>query len=223
VSTSFQKAWQQMQVVLANSNATEAGIQAAKINLLNQEEQARFSLFSSAMTSGEMLARQEAIWSQARQANLITETQLQRLKQKAEIDSAAATLSSVSTGLSALASAFPKVKGFQYALTVANTATGVMKAYADPTLWWPLNIAVAGAIAAAGVAQLAQIASANPGSGGSVSAPSASTTSAAPTSMPQQLMVQGISPGQLYSGDTVRGLAQALLDFQKDGGQVVLQ
>jgi hypothetical protein len=41
--------------------------------------------------------------------------------------------------------------------------------------------------------------------------------------MPQQLMVQGISPGQLYSGDTVRGLAQALLDFQKDGGQVVLQ
>jgi hypothetical protein len=41
--------------------------------------------------------------------------------------------------------------------------------------------------------------------------------------MPQQLMVQGINPKDMYSGDMVRDLAGKLLQYQKDGGQVVLQ
>jgi hypothetical protein len=36
-------------------------------------------------------------------------------------------------------------------------------------------------------------------------------------------MVQGLSPGQFLSGDVVRDFAQKLLDFQKDGGVVVLK
>jgi hypothetical protein len=190
----------------------------------------RLQIIGNAMTGEELLARRQAELHQARERQLISEAELQRLLQKAQLDQAAATLSSLGTGLSAMASAWPKVKGFAIANTIANTAQGVMKAYADPLLWWPLNIAVAGMIAAAGAKQIATISSLsmNGTGGGSVSGGSAPSVSGSaggggPTSAPQQLFVQGISPGQLYSGDAVKHLADALIAFQRDGGQVVIQ
>lgn len=38
----------------------------------------------------------------------------------------------------------------------------------------------------------------------------------------QMLTVRGIDPGSMFSGETVRDLAEKLLAYQKDGGCVVL-
>jgi hypothetical protein len=58
------------------------------------------------------------------------------------------------------------------------------------------------------------------GSGSAATAPGASASAASGTQ--QSLFVQGIQPDQLFTGDSVRSLAEKLLAFQGDGGKVVL-
>jgi hypothetical protein len=113
---------------------------------------------------------------------------------------------------------------------VMNTAQGVTKALsAYPP---PLSFAMAAAQAAAGAAQISAIRSTTFEGGGAGTTPSAAgsaptvngqPTGAAAASPSQRLVVEGIDSDALFTGSAVRNLAQRLLDFQRDGGVVVLQ
>jgi hypothetical protein len=126
---------------------------------------------------------------------------------------------------STLTTVFSKSKAAAIAAAIINTAVGITKALS--TLPPPLSWAQAALIAASGAAQIATISRTNASGGGggapSVSGSGGSGADTSAAAMPQQLMVQGISPGQMFSGEVVRDFAQKLIDFQKDGGVVVLQ
>lgn len=55
-----------------------------------------------------------------------------------------------------------------------------------------------------------------------VSAPESAGAGSAASAPSQELKVSGIDSSALFTGDMVRGLAEELLDFQRNGGQVVL-
>lgn len=121
---------------------------------------------------------------------------------------------------SALTSIFGKSKLAAIASAVINTAQAITRNIAQYP--GPLGAAMAGIAAATGAAQIAAIKSTNMGGGGG-SAPSVSTAAAAAPVASQMLMVQGLDPNAIMSGASVRDLAERLLAFQADGGQVVLQ
>ena len=80
-------------------------------------------------------------------------------------------------------------------------------------------------VAATGAAQIAMMRSTTRNSGGggvNASAAAAAPAAAEQAGSTSTLFVQGISSAQLFSGDAVRDLAGKLLDFQADGGKVVL-
>ena len=96
-----------------------------------------------------------------------------------------------------------------------------------------LGAAYAAASGVATGAQIAGIVSTSFGSGASTSAgsPSVSPPTAVQGGQPaatggggnnNTLFVEGISDDQMFSGEAVRSLASKLVDFQRDGGQVVL-
>ena len=87
-----------------------------------------------------------------------------------------------------------------------------------------LGASFAGASAAATYGMIKQISSQQFGGGAktanvSASAPAAPAQGA---NAGQTLTVQGLDSGALFSGDAVSDLADRLLDFQRDGGRVVL-
>jgi hypothetical protein len=140
---------------------------------------------------------------------------LMRQEQQMMMDTATLAASTLTT-------VFAGNKTAAIAAAIINTAVGITRAMQLPP---PFSWIQAGLIAATGAAQIATIKSTNVNSGGS--APTVSGTAGGgqeqPGMAPQTLMVQGLTPGQLLSSDYVRDLAQRLLDFQKDGGVVVLQ
>ena len=111
---------------------------------------------------------------------------------------------------------------------------------------WAAGMAIGGPwapLVAAGYAATAAITSANQinnirsqqfGGGGGTPTPAAQGASnvAAPAGAAgggggggggtQEMRVSGIEPGALFTGEMVRGLAGELLDFQRNGGQVIL-
>jgi hypothetical protein len=136
-----------------------------------------------------------------------------------------ALASNVSSNLSAI---FGESKGVAIATAIINTAQGVTRALAQYPP--PISFAMAALQAAAGAAQIAKIKSMTKsggggggGDGGASAAASASTAAGGSSAGVQQsLTVQGIDPGQMFSGEVVRGLAERLLKYQADGGKVVL-
>ena len=132
---------------------------------------------------------------------------------------------------STLAGAFQENKGFAIANAVMNVAEGVTRAL---TLPFPLNWAQAGAVTAAGAAQIAAISSARPGGsgrrpsvgGGNSGAISGggSTSGAAPRdaspSGGQAIHLTLI--GHSFSREQVASLAGQLMEYQKDGGRITL-
>lgn len=120
------------------------------------------------------------------------------------------------------------------ASAVVNTAQGVTKALAEYPP--PLSFAMAAAQAAAGAAQIAAISKTKFGSG---TAPSQAATPATPVApvggsgggggggggggQDRVMRVQGLGASDIFNGKTARVMAQTLLDFQKDGGQVVFE
>jgi hypothetical protein len=88
----------------------------------------------------------------------------------------------------------------------------------------PWSYALAGAALANGLAQVKSIMSTNIGSGaGAAAAPSTPSAPAAPEAPRQStLYVEGIDPNGMFTGPVVRDLAQRLIDYQRDGGQVLL-
>jgi hypothetical protein len=97
---------------------------------------------------------------------------------------------------------------------------------------YPINIPLAAAHAAAAFAQVSAIKSQSFSSGGGAAPSLAGGTPATPVTpvnggTPQSagggslLTVEGISPDALFSGRTVRALAERLAEHQRDGGTVV--
>lgn len=140
----------------------------------------------------------------------------------------------VSSVSSALTTIFGKSKTAAIASAIINTLQGITKALAE--LPPPFSYAAAAVTAAMGAAQIAKIRSTSQSGGASPSAPSAPASVAAPASSSpaaapasaasggqgQTLFVSGINPNSFFSGDVVRNLANKLIDYQRDGGKVVL-
>lgn len=120
------------------------------------------------------------------------------------------------------------------AQTIMSTYEGAQKAYTAlagiPVVGPGLGIAAAGAAIAAGGVRLQAINSASFGGGGSVNSSAAgggaaSTASAPPASAPEQnrtIRLEGVDPNRNYSGSEVQGLAEQLVDLQKDGFKLVI-
>lgn len=121
---------------------------------------------------------------------------------------------------------FEGSKAAAIAQTVINTGQAIMATLASVPAPW--GYAVAAGVAATGAAQIAMMSKTNRnssgGSGASVkaAAPAAAQPAAEQPGSSSTLFVQGISSAQLFSGDAVRDLAQKLIDYQADGGKVVL-
>lgn len=134
---------------------------------------------------------------------------------------------------SALGSLFGDSKAWAIAEAIINTATAITKALAvyGPT---PQGFAAAAAAAAAGAAQLAAIRkqSASGGGGGNPQVSRSSSSrgdderssaqQTAQAGLNQTLFIKGLNPNELYSGEAVRKLAASLIEFQRDGGKIVL-
>lgn len=121
----------------------------------------------------------------------------------------------------------------------AGIANAVVSAYEgiSKTLGaypFPINVALAAAHAVAAFAQVRAISSQNFNSGGAAAPSLAGGTPATPVTpvtggTPQGggggggslLTVEGVSPDSLFSGRTVRALAERLAEHQRDGGEVV--
>jgi TP901 family phage tail tape measure protein len=124
-----------------------------------------------------------------------------------------------------LGTIFGETKGVAIATALINTYQGITKALA--TYPPPISTAMAAIQAAAGFMQVSKIRSQTSkggGSGGGGGGDSGAAAMAAPAAaVSQTLTVQGISANQMFSGDTMRGLAEQLLEYQRNGGQVILQ
>jgi len=138
-----------------------------------------------------------------------------------------ATSDLVSETSNALGAIFSESKGIAIAQAIINTYQGITKALA--TYPPPLSYGFAAAQAAFGFAQVAKIkgtgkdsqaTSSVSSSGGGASAPT--DTQQQPQQVPQTLTVEGIDPNAIFSGGNVRGLVDELLQFQRDGGRVIL-
>lgn len=132
----------------------------------------------------------------------------------------------LSTTSSALTQIFQKSKTAAIAAALINTYQGITAALkVDP----PWGFALAGLVAAQGFAQVANIRSTSQSSSGGNSGAGSSATSAAAAPVApaaaaptQTLEVIGLNRNALFSSEAVRDLASRLIDFQKDGGKVVL-
>lgn len=128
---------------------------------------------------------------------------------------------------------FGESKASAYANALVSTAEAVTRALANPP-GPPFSYGQAAAAAAAGAAQLAAINRTSRKSKGSVpSVGGGRSAAAAPAAAPAEagggqqgpgvtLFVSGINPGQLYTGEAMRGLFDAINGHIKDGGRLVL-
>lgn len=117
----------------------------------------------------------------------------------------------------------------------AGIANAVISAYQGiattlGTYPFPLSVAMAAVQAAAAFAQVSAIRSQSFGAGGAAPSlaggtaapPTTDVQNGTPQAQPQQTMrVEGLDKNSLFSGEATQQIAQNLLDFQKDGGQVV--
>lgn len=176
----------------------------------------------------EMIARQKRINELKAQGAIDAQTYGRAMAQASTFSAKnmQALASQVSNALGVI---FKDSKAAAIAQAVINTAQGVTKAIA--TYPPPLSGIMAGIQAAMGAAQIAAIKSTTQSGGGSSPSVSGGGSAPAPASpggggsgrVDQRLLVQGIGSDDLFTGDMVRGLAEKLLDFQEQGGKVVLQ
>jgi hypothetical protein len=172
------------------------------------------------------ISQQMAVLNKAVASGTIGFRQYDKMVQSVYENQKNAVLDVASETATVLTQVFGQNKAAAIASAIINTAVGITKALsAYPP---PYNFAMAALVAASGAAQLAAIRSTS-STGGGGAAPSASTgTGSAGASAPaaaaptQTLNVVGIDRNSLFTGDAVRGIAQSLIDYQKDGGRVIL-
>lgn len=129
---------------------------------------------------------------------------------------------------SALQGIFGESKAVAMGQALINTAQAVTRNLAEYP--GPLGFAAAAAAAAAGAAQIAAIRStsakggggATPVSSGGGGSSNASGGSAPAPGSNQTLYINGLSNDSMFSGESVRELAAKLIEFQRDGGKVIL-
>jgi hypothetical protein len=139
------------------------------------------------------------------------------------VDGAASIFGSLATIAQTMGEkGFIAAKAFGIAEAVINTAQGITKALAQGGV---LGFVGAAAVAAAGAAQIATIASTNPGSskrpsvnGGAAPAAAAAATEIA---VPQQAIALHLE-GDVFSKDSVEELMRTMVELQKDGHKLVL-
>lgn len=180
------------------------------------------------LTAQEKQLQLEAKISEARAEGRISSDQYGRAMQEMGITGTKNMQTLASQVSSTLTTVFSKSKGAAIAAALINTAQGVTKTFAEYG-GTPMGWSMAALIAASGAAQIAAIRSTNvSGSGGGASSVSASGGGAGAGGTPasggndRTLFVQGIDPRGLFTGEAVRDIAKALIDFQRDGGRVVL-
>jgi hypothetical protein len=166
------------------------------------------------------IEQQLAAINAALEGNAITgEIAARRIRQAYEI--LGRNINTVATSIgNALVAVFNKSKPAAIAQALINTYVGITQALASlPPPW---SFVQAAAVAAMGFAQVRNITSTSE-SGGGAGAPSVAAPSATVGQPSQMLAVQGLSGPGLVSMLSMRDLAERLLAFQADGGQVVLQ
>lgn len=112
-------------------------------------------------------------------------------------------------------------KAFGAAQALINSYVAASQALADPTVPFWGKAAAFASMVATGLQAVNSIKGATPGGGGGAS-PSATSGGVASASMNRTLTVQGITPGQIFSGDSMRDFMERMLEMQRDGYQVVL-
>jgi hypothetical protein len=215
----FIGAWERQRAVLVANRATEAEIEAARIGMMQQEFSLRNQLLAGTLTFEEQYRQRETELREAAKRGIISEIELRKALQQQNLAQAETAVSAVGQGLSALRSAWPKVKAFAIAETIANGLAGAIRAYKDLPTW--LAIPVSGMIMAATAKNVANIASTNPGSGGgSISAPSVSAGAGGADAGPQQptQMLTLQLHGSRFSQDDVADLVDQMGDYFADGG-----
>lgn len=112
-------------------------------------------------------------------------------------------------------------KAFGAAQALINSYVAASQALADPTVPFWGKAAAFASMVATGLQAVNSIKGASPGGGGG--APTATSSGGvASSAMNRTLTVQGITPGQIFSGDAMRDFMESMLDMQRDGYQVVL-
>lgn len=167
---------------------------------------------------------------------------LNKLSWQAQLSTVTGTLASITAQMSTKNRTMFEINKQAAAANAAMRIPSMMAGAYDAMIGIPYVgpvVAAAAAIAAGafGAAQVAAIESTSygsssktassgvPSASGSTGAVDPSTTaqSGQPTPQHQKLSVEGLDGNALFSGDMVKALANKLLDYQKDGGVVVLQ
>lgn len=112
-------------------------------------------------------------------------------------------------------------KAFGAAQALINSYVAASQALADPTVPFWGKAAAFASMVATGLQAVSSIKGASPGGGGGAPT-AASSGGGASSAMNRTLTVQGITPGQIFSGDAMRDFMERMLDMQRDGYQVVL-
>lgn len=159
---------------------------------------------------------------------------LQDISQMSWNDQLALTVGKIGEMTAAAASGSKAMFNINKAAAIANALLkakeSVTSAYAFGSKIGgpPLGAAMAGLAAAATAAQIGAIRLQQFGGGGSVSAGGGSSTvptqtaAASGAGMAQTITIQGVSSGDLFSGDAVRTLIDRLIDAQRNGARIVL-
>lgn len=119
-------------------------------------------------------------------------------------------------------------KAFAVAQAIINTAQAITKTLAEygATPWGLAQAAVAAAAGAAQIATIRRTSSRSSGgrapsvTGGQPATGGAATGSGEGRTV--NLVMRGLDPRSLYTGEAVRDLAESLIEYQRDGGRVVL-
>lgn len=122
-------------------------------------------------------------------------------------------------------------KGLAIAQVIQNTAVAQMRALAElgPLAGPPAAAQIgvygkvqAGIIAATGLLQAASVGSGGGGIGGSTTPVNQTSNAPAGGGLSQSITIQGLSSGDLFSGDAVRTLIDKLIDAQRNGARIVI-
>jgi hypothetical protein len=216
-------------------------VAAQRIEVMRSMEQAMEEIRNEAAAAREAARVDELVrvneWNQAlidaeemRAAHerKLDEEDAEREKKKDEMRRAAlsATVAGFADAFGAMSAhskkSFKLSKSLSQANAVLNTYEAVTAALADKTVPTYVRFALAAVAAAKGAAQVGAIRRTEFGGGTTPTVAGTPTVGGVPVQANQTLRVEGISSASLFGGDAVRDLAQRLLDFQRDGGRVVL-
>lgn len=200
-------------------------------NDVRSEQLEAFNVFAD--VGLQLAAAAEEKKTQAAKRGADARKNIEKEEGKSKLDTAKGVFGSMSALMN---SENKKMFRIGQAAAIANATISTYEGATKALSYGPfIGPPLAAMITAAGMSNVASIASQKPNGGGSKSpsvggGASSSATSSAMNHGQQQekktqrtLMVQGdFSPNQLFTGDTVRGLIDAIAEQQKDGYTVVV-